>query len=103
MKRILLLSLAICVAASLFAQKVVKFDPDPNVTVVEEADLPFEIVAYGHMINNTGNDVTIEWFRDYAEGPQEWESLICDKNKCWNTSVGNETVELLNGDRKSVV
>lgn len=97
MKNFLFLGIALLLAGGLTAQDVL-LSPNPNVTIDDNASVPFEVVGYGTVVNNGTEAITLHWVREYAEGPQEWSSLVCDKNLCYAPVVGTQTFTLEPGE-----
>jgi hypothetical protein len=46
-----------------------------------------EIIGYAHLKNEGTESVTIKWVREEVSLPQEWESLVCDLNSCYEPPV----------------
>jgi hypothetical protein len=71
------------------AQDVLTVDPNPYVESfeVDLSDNWSEPVAYGHVTNNTSEEILMRWERVIVDAPAEWEYRTCDGNQCYSLST----------------
>lgn len=55
----------------------------------------FETVAYGTLINTSGEALSITWERTEISLPEEWQSLICDLNICYMPHVSTQSFTIM--------
>ena len=96
MKNLLFLTTILVFTGGLMAQDIL-LSPNPNVTIDDDASVPFEVVGYGTVVNNGQDPITLHWVREFVEGPQEWTSLVCDINLCYAPVVSTQTFTLQPG------
>ena len=92
MKKNLLFIFFAILSMSVFAQSVLTITPNPSTNVYQDVDLTdnwIDLVSHATITNNSDQEVQVKWTRTNVDMPAAWESQICDKNNCYDTSVSS--------------
>lgn len=57
-----------------------------------------DVVIKGVLTNHSNSDIEFTWIREQVYVSENWQTAICDKNRCYLTHINNQTFTLNAGD-----